>query len=213
MSQESEIQEKFWSSRYAAAGTDYLFGTRPSEFLARRATLFTKAETVLSVADGEGRNSVWLAQQGLMVTAIEISAPALQKAQLLANTCQVEVTRIQADMLSPDWKLADMSQQFDWVIGIFIQFVGAALRAQQFSMMKNMTRSGGRVLLHGYTSKQLDYKTGGPADIDNLYTEALLLEAFSDWNIEEIVIYEEDMAEGSAHQGRSALIGLVAQKP
>jgi hypothetical protein len=80
-------------------------------------------------------------------------------------------------------------------------------------MMKNLTRSGGRILLHGYTPQQLDYKTGGPADIDNLYTEALLLSAFSDWHIDEIVMYEEDMAEGTAHQGRSALIGLIAKKP
>jgi cyclopropane fatty-acyl-phospholipid synthase-like methyltransferase len=211
--QESNPQEQFWSSRYQAVGADYLFGTNPSAFLARRAALFTAGESALAVADGEGRNSVWLAQQGLAVTAMEISAVALQKAQLLANAAAVNVTHIQADMLATDFTAAPMLPLFDWVIGIFIQFTGAELRAQQFAMMKNMTRSGGRVLLHGYTPKQLDYKTGGPADINNLYTEALLLTAFSDWQIEEIVSYEEDMSEGSGHQGQSALIGLVAQKP
>lgn len=212
MSQESNIQEQFWSSRYQAAGADYLFGTKPNEFLARRAALFTPGETVLAVADGEGRNSVWLAQQGLAVSALEISAVALQKAQLLASAAAVDVTRIQADMLAADFSLA-RPQQFDWVIGIFIQFTGAELRQQQFAMMKNLTRSGGRVLLHGYTPQQLAYKTGGPADIDNLYTEALLVEAFSDWKIEEIVSYEADMSEGCGHQGQSALIGLIVRKP
>lgn len=213
MQQPSKNQEEFWSSRYQAVGADYLFGIHPSQFLARRAALFKPSETVLAVADGEGRNSVWLAQQGLAVTAIDISAVALQKAQLLANAATVEVTRIQADMLAPDWASPSMPQRFDWVIGIFMQFAGAELRKQQFSMMKNMTRSGGRVLLHGYTPQQLAYKTGGPADIDNLYTEALLVEAFSDWQIEEIVSYEEEMSEGSGHQGQSSLIGLVARKP
>lgn len=213
VNQESVNQEKFWSSRYQTVGADYLFGTSPSQFLARRVALFSQGQSVLAVADGEGRNSVWLAQQGLAVTAIDISAVALQKAQLLASNCQVEVTRIEADMLSPNWAASSVPAQFDWVIGIFIQFTGAELRAQQFSMMKNLTRSGGRILLHGYTPQQLNYKTGGPADIDNLYTEALLRSAFSDWQIEEIVMYEEEMAEGTGHQGRSALIGLVARKP
>jgi cyclopropane fatty-acyl-phospholipid synthase-like methyltransferase len=211
--QEVNDQEQFWSRRYRAAGAEYLFGTKPSEFLARRTALFTAGESALAVADGEGRNSVWLAQQGLAVTAIEISAVALQKAQLLANAAAVNVTHIHADMLAPDFTAAPMPPAFDWVIGIFIQFTGSELRAQQFAIMKNMTRSGGRVLLHGYTPQQLEYKTGGPADINNLYTEALLLAAFSDWQIEEIVSYEEVMSEGCGHQGQSALIGLVARKP
>lgn len=210
--QESNIQEQLWSSRYQAAGADYLFGTKPSEFLARRAALFTAGESVLAVADGEGRNSVWLAQQGLAVTAIDISAVALQKAQLLANAAAVNVTRIHADMLAADFNLAPMPPVFDWVIGIFIQFTGAELQEQQFSIMKNMTRSGGRVMLHGYTPQQLVYKTGGPADINNLYTEALLVAAFSDWKIEEIISYEADINEGTGHQGQSALIGLIARK-
>jgi 2-polyprenyl-3-methyl-5-hydroxy-6-metoxy-1,4-benzoquinol methylase len=130
VNQESANQEKFWNSRYQTVGADYLFGTSPSQFLARRLALFKQGETVLSVADGECRNSVWLAQQGLAVTAIEISALAVQKAQLLASSCLVEVTRIEADMLSPDWATSIVPPQFDWVMGIFIQFAGAELRAQ-----------------------------------------------------------------------------------
>ena len=73
--------------------------------------------------------------------------------------------------------------------------------------------AGGRILLQGYTPKQLEYKTGGPSAVENLYTEEILREAFAGWEIEELVEYEEDVAEGSAHRGRSALIGLVARKP
>ncbi len=99
------------------------------------------------------------------------------------------------------------------MIGIFIQFVGAEGRARQFAAMKQLTRPGGRILLQGYTTAQLAFGTGGPSVVEYLYTEALLRDAFSDWEIDELVEYEEDMAEGSAHAGRSALIGLVARKP
>ena len=66
-------QEILWSNRYRDAGEAYLFGTEPNHFLAQRAALFQRGQTALSVADGEGRNSVWLAAQGLQLTAVEIS--------------------------------------------------------------------------------------------------------------------------------------------
>ena len=76
-----------------------------------------------------------------------------------------------------------------------------------------LTRPGGRILLQGYTPKQLDYGTGGPSALENLYTPAILQTAFADWTIEELVEYEEDISEGTGHKGPSALIGLVARKP
>jgi len=77
-------QEQIWSARYRAAGDDYLFGTEPNRFLALRAQLFREGRNALAVADGEGRNSVWLAEQGLDVTAIDISPVAVAKARKLA---------------------------------------------------------------------------------------------------------------------------------
>jgi hypothetical protein len=98
-------------------------------------------------------------------------------------------------------------------MGVFVQFVGGAARIKQFDAIKQLTRPSGRVLLHGYTPKQRDYKTGGPSQLENLYTEAMLREEFSGWTIEELVEYEEDLAEGIRHNGRSALIGMIAHKP
>jgi cyclopropane fatty-acyl-phospholipid synthase-like methyltransferase len=116
-------------------------------------------------------------------------------------------------MLAPAWPPAELHDAFDWVVGIFIQFVGPEWRERQFDVMKQLTRPGGCILLQGYTPKQLEFKTGGPSAVENLYTEEILREAFTGWEIEELVEYEEDVAEGSAHRGRSALIGLVARKP
>jgi hypothetical protein len=206
-------QEVMWTNRYKDVGDQYLFGKDPNKYLANRIKLFEKNQTVLSLADGEGRNSVWLAQQGLNVTTIEISPVAVQKAQQLAIERNVNITTIQSDMLMHDWQTTNPNFRFHWVLGIFIQFAGPDARAQQFRIMKNLTCQGGKVMLHGYTPKQLDYRTGGPSDINNLYTKEMLIEAFADWYIEEIVEYEDEIAEGIGHKGQSALIGLIARKP
>jgi hypothetical protein len=79
--------------------------------------------------------------------------------------------------------------------------------------MKQLACRGGRILLQGYTPQQLDYGTGGPGVLENLYTADILRTAFAGWEIEELVEYEDEIAEGSGHKGRSALIGLVARKP
>jgi len=206
-------QESIWSNRYRDAGEQYLFGTEPNHFLKNRAHLFKKGEIALSLADGEGRNSVWLAVKGLDVTAIEISPVALEKARKLATAQHVDINFLQSDMLFHDWEESGFINKFNWVIGIFIQFVGPEGRAQQFDVIKKLTCPGGRIVLHGYTPKQLEYKTGGPSDVNNLYTKEILLKAFSGWEIEELIEYEDNISEGIGHNGRSALIGLIARKP
>ncbi|MCK0512472.1 SAM-dependent methyltransferase [Aromatoleum buckelii] len=206
-------QELLWSKRYRDAGDEYLFGTGPNRFLARRAELLASGRNAMSVGDGEGRNSVWLAEQGLDVTAVEISGVAIEKARRLAVGRGVDVDFVRADVMAPHWPPTEFTGAFDWVVGIFIQFVGAAARERQFAAMKQLVRPGGRILLQGYTPKQLEYRTGGPSAVENLYTSELLRDAFSDWEIEELVEYEDDLSEGTAHRGCSALIGLVVRKP
>lgn len=131
--------EAFWSARYRDAGEDYLFGTAPNAFLSAQAGRFAAGMSVLAVADGEGRNSVWLAEQGCAVTATEISPVALAKAAKLARARQVAVDFIEADLLRWDWPLA----AFDAVVGIFIQFVGPAEREILFAGMQAAVKPGG----------------------------------------------------------------------
>lgn len=201
--------EAFWSARYRDAGDDYLFGTAPNKFLASQAERFSAGMKVLAVADGEGRNSVWLAEQGCAVTATEISPVALEKATKLARGRHVAVDFMQADILAWTWPTA----AFDAVVGIFIQFVGPAERARQLAGMKQAVQPGGLLFLQGYTPKQLEYRTGGPSAVENLYTEALLREIFSDWEIVLLHEHEDLIDEGRGHSGRSALIDLIARKP
>ena len=201
--------EAFWSARYRDAGDDYLFGTAPNSFLASQAAYFGAGMSVLSVADGEGRNAVWLAEQGCQVTATEISPVALEKAAKLARGRKVDVDFVQADILNWDWPQA----AYDAVVGIFIQFATPAERPRQMAGMKQAVKSGGLLFLQGYTPKQLEYRTGGPSAVENLYTADLLREIFADWEIVLLREHEDVIEEGSAHIGRSALIDLVARKP
>ena len=201
--------EAFWSARYRGVGDDYLFGTAPNKFLAAQAENFGAGMSVLSVADGEGRNAVWLAEQGCQVTATEISPVALEKAAKLARGRNVTVDLVQADILNWDWP----GEEFDAVVGIFIQFATPAERPRQLAGMKQAVKSGGLLFLQGYTPKQLEYKTGGPSAVENLYTAEMLREFFADWEIVSLHEHEDTIEEGSAHLGRSALIDLVARKP
>lgn len=201
--------EKFWSERFSAVGEDYLFGTAPTRFLALHEFLLGAGSTALSVADGEGRNSVWLAEQGLQVTAVEVSPVAVDKARRLAAGRGVLVDFQVADLLAWAWPEA----AYDLVVAVFIQFANPAEQERIFAGMAQALKPGGRLLLHGYTPKQLEYRTGGPSAVENLYTPELLRQAFAGLEIEELREYEAELHEGLAHRGRSALIDLVARKP
>ena len=206
-------EEKYWNGRYTAVGDDYLFGTAANKFVTRQAERLQPGMTVLSVADGEGRNSVWLAEEGLTVTALEFSPIALHKAKRLAVEKHVEVDFILADVLKWDWPEA----AFDVVLAVFIQFATPEQRAFLFSSMTKALKPGGLLLLHGYTPKQLEYKTGGPSKVEYLYTAAMLSEAYADLEFLELREYEDILNEGSGsqrhHSGRSALVDMVARKP
>jgi SAM-dependent methyltransferase len=196
-----------WDERY---GSDtYLFGKSPNAFLASQASLLRAGQSALSIADGEGRNGVWLAQQGLEVLSVDASGIALEKARRLALERQVDIQFKQADLL--EWDYPDA--RFDVVIGIFIQFAGPAGRERLFAGMQRALKPGGLLLLEGYRPEQLVYGTGGPPVAGNMYTPELLRTAFAGWEIILLNSYDTEISEGSGHKGMSALIDLVARKP
>ena len=203
----SDNPEALWNARFS--GDDYLFGEAPNAFLARQATRLKPGRTALAVADGEGRNGVWLAEQGLDVLSVDGSAAAQEKARRLAARRGVRLRLELADLTVWIMPLA----AFDVIAAIFIQFCGAAGRRRMFQDMKQALKPGGLLLLEGYRTEQLAYGTGGPPSAENLYTEAMLREAFGDFEILELSAYDAVIEEGSAHRGLSALIDLVARRP
>ena len=196
-----------WDERYGR--DDYLFGTEPAEFLVAQRHLLRPGLSVLAVADGEGRNSVYLAEHGVSVIAMDASEVGVAKARRLAAARGVEVDFRVADIL--DWEWAPDAH--DLVVGIFIQFLAPEDRARVFAGMQRTLRPGGTLLLHGYRPEQIEYGTGGPPQRDHLYTEALLADSFGDLSIERLASYDTEIDEGTGHVGMSALIDLVATKP
>jgi len=195
-----------WDERYS--GDEYFYGTEPNAFLVSQQARLKPGVKCLAVADGEGRNGVWLAEQGLEVMSVDASPVAQAKAQRLAQQRGVKMRFAQVDMMNWDGG----GETFDVVVAIFVQFVGPDLRPQQFANLKRFLKPGGMLLLQGYTPRQLDYKTGGPSQVENLYTEALLREAFADMNILHLAEHDDIIHEGAGHSGMSALVDLVARK-
>ena len=196
-----------WNQRFAAK--DYVFGTAPNAFLAAQKHRLAPGMSALCVADGEGRNSVWLAQQGLRVSAFDFSPVAAEKAKRLAHEAGVEVEHALADINDWDWD----ADPYDVVAAIFIQFAAPPERARIFHGMMRALKPGGLLILQGYRPEQLGYGTGGPKQVENLYTEGLLRAGFGALDILHLASHDDSVDEGPGHSGMSALIDLVARRP
>jgi SAM-dependent methyltransferase len=196
----------FWNRRFEDDA--YIFGSEPNVWLRAHAHAWQSGQRVLCVADGEGRNSVWLARQGLQVDAFDIASVGVAKARRLAAQQGVSVNFAVSDCDAYPWAL----DHYDGVAAIFVQFADPAMRERLFANIKRCLKPGGTLLLQGYTLRQLDYQTGGPPLLSHLYTEALLRESFADFELIELQDYEAELSEGERHSGRSALIGLVARR-
>lgn len=196
-----------WNERFLESD-DYIFGTQPNDFVARHRARFQPGMKVLAVADGEGRNGVWIAEQGCEVWSVDGAPAASAKARRLAESRQVDMHIITQDISQWDWG----AQQFDAVVGIFFQFANSALRAKLFDGMKHAVKPGGMLMIEGYGMKQLQYKTGGPDIPEHLYTLPLMRESFGDMQIELLDEYDAEIHEGPRHQGMSALVDLIAIK-
>ncbi len=195
-----------WETRFAEPG--YLFGTEPNGFLKSNAHLLKPGWKALCVADGEGRNSVWLAEQGLDVQAFDFSPTAVAKARELAKQRGVALNTEVADLYTWNWPTA----KYDVIAVIFIQFVSEEERGPIFAGIKRALKPGGLLLMEGYNPRQLQYRTGGPSVLGNLWTREMLEREFADFSSVQIVEEERELEEGNRHVGMSALIHFVGRK-
>jgi len=195
-----------WQERYAT--DEYRFGTAPNAFLAAQANRLPKSGKALAIADGEGRNGVFLAERGLDVLSLDFSPNGQAKARKLAAARGVTIRTEQADVIN--WNYP--ADTYDVVAAIFFQFAAPAERDRIFAGIRRTLKKGGLLLLEGYGPKQLEYKTGGPGILENLYTREILETAFGDLATCDIREYDAELHEGAGHGGMSALVDLVAVK-
>ena len=193
-----------WDERYAESG--FAYGTAPNDFLAQNVERLPAGGNVLSLAEGEGRNAVLLAQRGLRVTAVDSSAVGLEKARQLAARSGVEIETIVSDLAA--FELGE--SRWDGIVSIWCH-VPSALRVRLHVAIVAALRPGGVLLLESYTPKQLEYKTGGPPNADLLTTRAELERTLRGLEFLSCEEKTREVREGKYHNGMSAVVQLIAR--
>jgi 2-polyprenyl-3-methyl-5-hydroxy-6-metoxy-1,4-benzoquinol methylase len=194
-----------WNERFSS--DNYLFGEKPNQYLADNTPLLQKGKA-LCIADGEGRNSVWLASQGFEVDAFDFSPVAIAKAQKLAHKHQLEVNFQCSDWQNFDWQ----PQHYDTIAGIFFQFADPSARTEIFAKLNMALKPGGTLIIQGYSKAQMQYNSGGPGVLENLYDEPMLIQAFPNYTQLELKTYTQEVNEGPGHSGMSSLLGFIGKK-
>jgi len=194
-----------WNTRYSTP--DYAYGTEPNDFLAAVATRIPPGR-VLSIADGEGRNGVFLATLGYDVTSVDSSSVGLAKAQRLADSRGVHITTIVADLA--DYAIAPES--WEGIVSIFCHLPPPLRRRVHEQVGRGLT-PGGLYVLEGYSVEQLRHGTGGPNSVELLLTLDALRAELAGLDLLHAVEIERDIHEGTLHAGRSAVVQVIARKP
>lgn len=200
------MNHDFWNQRYSEPG--FAYGTEPNAFLVSQHTLLRPGMKALAVADGEGRNGVWLAQQGLDVLSVDASEVGLRKTRELAADRGVSIRTEQANLA--DWQWPE--QVFDRVVAIYIHFP-PDIRSRMHHAMLNALKPGGVLILEAFTPEQLKFKSGGPPVLEMLYTADQLRLDFAGGEILQLEECLTDLAEGRYHRGPAAVVRLVLRRP
>jgi 2-polyprenyl-3-methyl-5-hydroxy-6-metoxy-1,4-benzoquinol methylase len=193
------MQEEFWEQRYAEPG--HAYGTRPNVYLTTHRELFQPGQRVLVIGDGEGRNGVWLAEQGLQVTSVDYSATGLRKAEALAQERNVTITTHCVDLTEWHWP----QDEFDYVVIVYVHFP-PDVRARMHQAALRALKPGGQIILEAFTFEQLNHESGGPPVRDMLYDASLLTQDFHEGELLELTECSVVLDEGKYHLGEAAIV-------
>jgi SAM-dependent methyltransferase len=194
-----------WDERYNT--TDYVYGRDPNEFLASVVADMPAGRT-LCIAEGEGRNAVFLAQHGHDVVAVDASSVGLAKAEKLAQERGVRIETIVEDLAQFDIK----PDSWDAVVSIFAH-VTPAIRKSLHEKIVNGLRSGGMLVLEAYTPDQIRLGTGGPPVVELTMTLDDLREELDGLSLVYSAELQREVIEGRFHTGKGAVVQIVAVKP
>ncbi|MGE0115463.1 MAG: cyclopropane-fatty-acyl-phospholipid synthase family protein [Steroidobacteraceae bacterium] len=197
--------DPFWDQRFAE--DEYAYGAEPNDFL-RSVAAQIPAGPVLCLAEGQGRNAVYLAQQGHEVLAVDQSATGLRRANELAQQRGVSLSTSVADLA--DFQIE--AGHWSGIVSIFAH-TPSPLRRRLHQSVSNGLRPGGLFVLEAYTPRQLAFGTGGPKELSLLVTLDALRAELSGLEFVVAQEIERDIHEGSYHNGRSAVVQLLARKP
>lgn len=194
-----------WNERYSAP--EYIYGTEPNDFLREQVSALPPGGRLLCLAEGEGRNAVFLAGQGFAVTAVDLSEVGLAKAAALAAQRGVQIDIVHADLAAFDLG----QERWDGIISIFCH-LPSAVRQPLYARLAAALRPGGVLLLESYTPRQLAFGTGGPRDVDMLIDVDTLSRELPGLHFDLLQEVEREIVEGTFHTGMAAVVQAVAHK-
>lgn len=185
---------------------DYVYGTEPNAFLAEHAQLIPHGK-VLCLADGEGRNGVYLAQQGLQSISLDLSKVGLDKAEQLAKRKGVSIETMHQDLSNFEFP----KESYSAVVSIFCH-LPQPLRSQVYRQVAQSLLPGGVLIVEAYTPAQLKNGTGGPPTEELLISLDSLLPDLEGLDIKIAHEVERDVIEGRLHTGKASVVQLIATK-
>jgi hypothetical protein len=194
-----------WEQRYGADG--YLYGTEPNDFLRQHVDSIPRGR-VLCLAEGEGRNAVFLAGQGFEVASIDLTQAGVAKTQRLAKERGVTVDAVTGDLATADLGV----QRWDAIISIFAH-LPAAVRRDLHKRVVAALVPGGVLLLEAYTPDQIGRGTGGPPTPGLAMTLSDLMRELEGLELVHAIETERDVVEGRAHTGRGSVVQVIARRP
>jgi cyclopropane fatty-acyl-phospholipid synthase-like methyltransferase len=195
-----------WNSRFQEE--TYVYGKEPNVFLEEIQKKLRLSGDVLSIAEGEGRNAVFLAEQGMNVTAWDYAESGLDKTKKLASERGVKIHTQLVDLNEASWK----SDQWDEIVCIFGHF-SEELRKKTLLGVRESVKPSGYFITEVYSQKQIPYNSGGPRELNFLYKPEEFWQTFADWRIFHFFMGEVVRHEGALHNGLSHVIQFVGQKP
>lgn len=199
------MHKDFWDSRYDEEG--FAYGTKANVYLSSHADLFKAGQKILVIGDGEGRNGVWLAEQGCHVVSVDSSQVGVEKAKSLAAEKDVQLEAICADLNDWDWP----ESEFDFVVIIYVHFP-PDVRELLHNKVINALKPAGQLIMESFTLEQLNYSSGGPPVLEMLYTAEMMENDFKLLEIQHLEECITELDEGKYHCGEGAVVRLLARK-
>ncbi|PAE07598.1 SAM-dependent methyltransferase [Terribacillus saccharophilus] len=196
-----------WNMRFQ--NEQYVYGTEPNKFLADMQRKLNLSGTALAIAEGEGRNAAFLAEQGMRVTAWDYAESGLAKTEKLASSKGVTVQTKLVDLMEADWQAE--KENWDEVVCVFGHFP-TKLRHKTLQGVKEAIKPGGYFLTEVYSNHQIPYNSGGPKEADFLYKIEDFLDVFAGWDIKHLYMGEVIRHEGTQHTGLAHVIQFAGQK-
>jgi len=193
-----------WDERYST--DEYVYGTTPNQFLEANVGCLPKGK-ILSLAEGEGRNAVFLAKKGYLVTAVDASQVGLNKVSKLAEQHGVTVECIHADLA--DYGLGENT--WDGIVSIFCP-LPSALRKELYKKIMAGLKPNGTFLLEAYTPDQLKHGTGGGNSVDVMQSKETLRFELAGLEFKHLIELERNVVEGIYHSGIGAVVQAIATK-